>query len=164
MIAQDCSYKDFRENRATLGIQLQSFLIKSTSFSPLNSQWSHVATIACHSFAWESLKLITTITCIEACVYRKKTKKGRLLHYQRHVDSKYKRSLLKCLWSKNQIMLIWNYEVFHSTGISWRLSCVPDDYLKHCCFTGVPCGKPIRWILSSDFTWSELRIRHFLSY
>ena len=34
---------------------------------------------------------------LETCVYRKKTNKGLLLHYQSHVDSRYKRSLLRTM-------------------------------------------------------------------
>ena len=34
---------------------------------------------------------------IETSVYRKKTNKGLLLHYQSHVDSRYKRSLLRTM-------------------------------------------------------------------
>ena len=34
---------------------------------------------------------------LETCVYRKKTNKGLLLHYESHVDSRYKRSLLRTM-------------------------------------------------------------------
>ena len=34
---------------------------------------------------------------LETCVYRRKTNKGLLLHYQSHVDSQYKRSLLRTM-------------------------------------------------------------------
>ena len=34
---------------------------------------------------------------LETCVYRKKTNEGLLLHYQSHVDSRYKRSLLRTI-------------------------------------------------------------------
>ncbi len=49
--------------------------------------------------------IIKTDIRLNTCVYRKKTNYG-LLHYQRHADNRYKRSLLKtmldranCLWS-----------------------------------------------------------------
>ena len=34
---------------------------------------------------------------LETCIYRKKTNKGLLLHYQSYVDSRYKRSLLRTI-------------------------------------------------------------------
>lgn len=37
---------------------------------------------------------------LETCVYRKKTDKGLLLHYQSHVDNRYKRSLIKTMLNR----------------------------------------------------------------
>ena len=37
---------------------------------------------------------------LETCVYRKTTNKGRLLHYQSHVDARYKRSLLMTMLNR----------------------------------------------------------------
>ena len=43
------------------------------------------------------LEIIKTDGSLETCVYRKQTNKGLLLHYQSHVDSRYKRSLLRTM-------------------------------------------------------------------
>ena len=42
-------------------------------------------------------EIIKIDSSLETCVYRKKTNKGLLLHYQSHVDSRYKRSLLRTM-------------------------------------------------------------------
>ena len=41
------------------------------------------------------IEIIKVDGSLETHVYRKKTNKGLLLHYQSHVDSRYKRSLLR---------------------------------------------------------------------
>ena len=43
------------------------------------------------------MEIIKIDGSLETCVYRKKTNKGLLLHYQSHVDSRYKRSLLRTM-------------------------------------------------------------------
>ena len=43
------------------------------------------------------MEIIKIDGSLETCVYRKKTNKGLLLHFQSHVDSRYKRSLLKTM-------------------------------------------------------------------
>ena len=43
------------------------------------------------------MEIIKTDGSLETCVYRKQTNKGLLLHYQSHVDSRYKRSLLRTM-------------------------------------------------------------------
>jgi len=52
---------------------------------------------------------------LETCVYRKKTNKGLLLHYESHVDSRYKRSLLRTMLDRAK-----------------RLSCAPEFLLQEC--------------------------------
>ena len=43
------------------------------------------------------MEIIKIDGSLETCVYRKKTNEGLLLHYQSHVDSRYKRSLLRTM-------------------------------------------------------------------
>ena len=43
------------------------------------------------------MEIIKTDGSLETCIYRKQTNKGLLLHYQSHVDSRYKRSLLRTM-------------------------------------------------------------------
>ena len=43
------------------------------------------------------MEIIKIDGSLETCVYRKKTNKGLLLHYQSHVDSRYKRPLLRTM-------------------------------------------------------------------
>ena len=52
---------------------------------------------------------------LTTCVHRKTTNKGLLLHYQRHVDNKYKHSFLKTMLIRAQ-----------------RLSCSPDLFTDEC--------------------------------
>ena len=43
------------------------------------------------------MEIIKIDGSLETCFYRKKTNEGLLLHYQSHVDSRYKRSLLRTM-------------------------------------------------------------------
>ena len=46
------------------------------------------------------MELTKTGKRLETCVYRKTTNKGLLLHYQSHVDARYKRSLLMTMLNR----------------------------------------------------------------
>lgn len=61
------------------------------------------------------IEIIKTNHQIETCVYRKKTDRGLLLHYQSHVDNRYKRSLLNTMLNR-----------------AHRLSSSPDLFSKEC--------------------------------
>ena len=61
------------------------------------------------------MEIIKTDGSLETCVYRKQTNKGLLLHYQSHVDSRYKRSLLRTMLDRAK-----------------RLSSTEDFFLQEC--------------------------------
>ena len=62
-----------------------------------------------------SMEIIKTDHHLETCVYRKNTNKGLLLHYQSHVDDRYKRSLLRTMLGRVK-----------------HLSSTPDFFLQEC--------------------------------
>ncbi|XP_078368307.1 uncharacterized protein LOC144652167 [Oculina patagonica] len=61
------------------------------------------------------MAIIKTDNRLNTSVYRKKTNKGLLLHYQSHVDNRYKRSLLRTMFDRAK-----------------RLSSTPDLFAQEC--------------------------------
>ncbi|KAL9973767.1 hypothetical protein ACROYT_G020265 [Oculina patagonica] len=61
------------------------------------------------------MAIIKTDNRLNTSVYRKKTNKGLLLHYQSHVDNRYKRSLLRTMFDRAK-----------------RLSSSPDLFAQEC--------------------------------
>ena len=47
------------------------------------------------------VKMVVLDNRLEACVHRKRAHKGLLLHYQSHVDIRYKRSILQTIFLNN---------------------------------------------------------------
>ena len=55
-------------------------------------------------FPFIGLEIIKIDGSLETYVHRKKTNKGLLLHYQSHVDSRYKRSLLRTMLDRAKLL------------------------------------------------------------
>ena len=51
------------------------------------------------------MEIIKIDSSLETCVYREKTNKGLLLHYQSHVDGRYKRPLLRTMLDQAKRLL-----------------------------------------------------------
>ena len=74
-----------------------------------------MATAVNSSLPFGGIVITTTNNRLNTCVYRKKTNKGLLLHYQSHVDNRYKRSLIRTMLDRAK-----------------RLSSSPDLFSKEC--------------------------------
>ena len=68
-----------------------------------------------NSLPFVGMVITKTDNRFNTSVYRKKTNKGLLLHYQSHVDNRYKRSLMRTMLDRAK-----------------RLSSSPDLFSKEC--------------------------------
>ena len=58
------------------------------------------------------VEIVKHMSCLETKVYKKPTDTGLLLHYQSHVDVRYKQSLLKTMLNR-AFKLSSNWQLFH---------------------------------------------------
>ena len=120
------------------------------TLAPLRDLSDATDLLACHNEAHSSIQFAMEIATndrlpfigmeiikidgsLETCVYRKKTNKGLVLHYQSHVDSRYKRPLLRTkldcliyetLWIKNKgPELNTQTDSIRAKLFTWMLSC-----------------------------------------
>ena len=85
-------------------------------FSVLNDAHPAIQfTAVNNSLPFVGMVIIKTDNHLNTSVYRKKTNKGLLLHYQSHVDNRYKRSLIRTMLNRAK-----------------RLSSSPELFSKEC--------------------------------